>query len=383
MLMKTYNRFPVTFVRGSGCRLYDENGKEYLDFSSGIGVNSVGHAHPKWVAAVSAQAETLAHTSNLYYSTPGQKLAEKLIVISGFSGGSVFFANSGAEANEGMIKLARKYSRDKYGDGRATIVSLKQSFHGRTVTTLAATGQDKLHKHFQPFTAGFEYAPAGDIEALEALGDDICAVIAEVIQGEGGVLPLSDDYLTALADLCAKRDWLLMLDEVQTGIGRTGSWFAYQGIEGLAPDAVSFAKGIGGGLPIGGFIASEKCAGVLGEGDHGSTFGGNPLCCSAALAVLEILEEELPRLAKKGERLMDGLRGIDGLSGVRGKGLMLGADINERLGTPRELVLRLLDLGAVCLTAGSGALRLLPPLIISDEEIESGLVLIKKACQEA
>lgn len=380
--MNTYSRFPVTFVRGNGCRLYDETGKEYFDFSSGIGVNSVGHAHPAWVRAVSEQAGTLAHTSNLFSTKPAEELAKRVIGVSDLKGGTVFFASSGAEANEGIIKLARKYSRDKYGAGRSTIVTLKQSFHGRTVTTLAATGQDKFHQHFQPFTDGFSYVPAEDVEALESLGDDICAVIAEVIQGEGGVLPLSSEYLLSVADLCAKRDWLLMLDEVQTGIGRTGKWFAYQGIDGLKPDVVSFAKGIGGGLPIGGFIANEKCASVLGQGDHGSTFGGNPVSCAAALAVLDILEDALPSVEIKGERLKAGLRGIDGLSNVRGKGLMIGADVDARLGTPREFVLNLLDNGVACLTAGSSALRLLPPLVISDDELDAGLEIIQKTCRE-
>ncbi|MCL1950337.1 MAG: aminotransferase class III-fold pyridoxal phosphate-dependent enzyme, partial [Turicibacter sp.] len=280
MLMNTYARFPVTFTRGYGSHLWDDKGKKYLDFASGIGVNSVGHAHPLWVEAVSGQAASLAHVSNLFYTEPAQKLSEKLVEISGLS--NCFFSNSGAEANEGMIKLARKYSRDTYGEGRHTIVTLNRSFHGRTITTLAACGQDALHQNFDPFTPGFVHVQPGDLEALKALGDEVCAVMIEPVQGEGGVYPLDGDYVQGVADLCRERDWLLLIDEVQTGIGRTGKWFGFQHFEGVVPDAISFAKGIAGGLPLGGFMAGAKLQDTLAPGDHGSTYGGNPIACAAA-----------------------------------------------------------------------------------------------------
>ena len=369
MLMQTYNRFNVTFIKGSGCRLYDGKGGEYIDFASGIGVNSVGYAHPAWVSAVSEQAAELAHVSNLYHAYPAEHLAARLTALSGMS--NVFFSNSGAEANEGMIKLARKYSRDKYGGGRSTIVTLKQSFHGRTVTTLSATGQDVFHNHFHPFTEGFIHVPANDITALENIEDGVCAVMLEPVQGEGGVLPLDAGCLRAVSKLCAERDWLLLLDEVQTGIGRCGAWFAYQSY-GIIPDAVSFAKGIAGGLPLGGFMAGPKCEDVLQPGDHATTYGGNPVCCAAALAVLDILKDALPGVNAKGERLKQALTDIFG--NARGMGLMLGATVNE---PPRALAERLLNSGLVCLTAGTDALRLLPPLIISDEDIDAGIEILK------
>lgn len=382
MLMNTYNRFPVTFVRGQGCTLYDENGKAYMDFASGIGVNSVGYTHPTWVKAVCEQASQLAHTSNLYHTQPAAKLAERLTTLSGLE--SVFFANSGAEANEGMIKMARKYSHDRYGEGRDTIVTLTQSFHGRTVTTLAATGQDVFHQHFMPFTPGFIHVPPNEPEALAGLGNHICAVMLEAVQGEGGVLPLSPTYVAYVQALCAERDWLLLFDEVQTGIGRTGEWFAFQGLDGtVKPDAVSFAKGIAGGLPLGGFMVGKKCADVLRPGDHASTFGGNPVACAAALATLEILTEALPEVTRKGQYIMNALGDVNGLSHVRGAGLMIGATIQSGLlGAPRALVGKLLENGLVCLTAGSDALRIMPPLVISDEDIENGLTILRRVCME-
>ncbi|GHV33474.1 acetylornithine aminotransferase [Clostridia bacterium] len=366
-IMPTYGRFDVAFVRGEGCTLYDESGKKYIDFGSGIGVNSVGYAHPKWVKAVSEQAASLAHVSNLYYTLPGAKLAEKLVKIAKMS--NVFFSNSGAEANEGAIKLARKYSRDKYGDGRATIVTLVNSFHGRTISTLTATGQDVFHQHFFPFTEGFVHARANDISELEALGNDVCAVFLEPVQGEGGVIPLDTAYLKAVEKLCLERDWLLMCDEVQTGIGRTGKWFAHQ-ISDIHPDVVTFAKGIAGGLPLGGFLANEKCSAVLGAGTHATTFGANPICCAAALATLEILETALPDVAEKRRVIDEELRGFE----VRGAGLMVGV-VSEK--PPREVVLAGLERGLVCLTAGSNVVRLLPPLVIGKEELTEGLKILK------
>jgi acetylornithine/N-succinyldiaminopimelate aminotransferase len=378
MLLNIYNRFPVTFVKGNGSKLYDDEGKEYLDFASGIGVNAIGHAHPLWVQAVTEQVNKLAHVSNLYHTKPAVELAAKLVEVSGLAG--VFFANSGAEANEGMIKMARKYSQDKYGAGRHTIVTLEQSFHGRTITTLAATGQDKLHQYFDPFTDGFVHVPANDITAIKALDDHICAVLLEPIQGEGGVLPLDKAYVEAVAKLCQENDWLLLFDEVQTGIGRTGSWFAFQKFD-VQPDAISFAKGVGGGLPLSGFIVSEKGKDVLGLGDHGTTFGGNPVACVGALVVLEVVEDALPEIEAKSKRIIEVLTHIDGLSNVRGAGLMIGATVNQALGSVREVVEALLDQGLVALSAGTDVLRLLPSLTITEEEIEAGLTIIKEVCK--
>ena len=377
MLMNTYNRFPVTFVRGEGVRLYDDKGDSYLDFASGIGVNSVGHAHPKWLDAVTKQASQLAHVSNLFHTLPGAGLAKKLTDITGLE--NVFFANSGAEANEGMIKMARKYSKDKYGPGRHTILTLKQSFHGRTISTLAATGQEVFHKNFDPFTPGFCHITANDIGEMEK-HDGICAVILEVIQGEGGVIPLTGDYISKVASLCEQRDWLLMIDEIQTGVGRTGSWFAYMDY-GVLPDAVSFAKGIAGGLPLGGFMAGKKCAGTLGQGDHATTFGANPVVCAAGLAVLEIIGEALPGIKEKGKKIISALNGINGLSNPRGAGLMIGADIDAgKHESARALAEKLLASKLVCLTAGGESLRLMPPLVISDKEIQEGIDVIRGVC---
>lgn len=380
MLLNIYNRFPVTFVTGKENKLYDDQGNVYLDFASGIGVNAIGHAHPDWIGAVTKQVNQLAHVSNLYHTKPAVKLAAKLVEISGLAG--VFFANSGAESNEGMIKMARKYSQDKYGVGRHTIITLEQSFHGRTITTLAATGQDKLHQYFDPFTDGFEHVPANDIDAIKAKVQDknICAILLEPIQGEGGVLPLDKAYVQAVASLCEENDWLLLFDEVQTGIGRTGSWFGFQNFD-VQPDAISFAKGIGGGLPLGGFIVNDKCKDVLGLGDHGTTFGGNPIACAGALATLEVVEALLVEVNKKGQLIADELMKIKGLSNVRHVGLMIGATVDGQLGLVRDVVQALLDHGLVTLSAGTDVLRLLPPLTVTTAEIEEGLNVIKEVCK--
>ena len=283
-VMQTYGRFDVDIDHGTGATLYDLAGREYIDFTSGIGVCSIGYANPKWADAVAAQAAKLGHVSNLFYTQPCAKLAEQLCTRAGMA--AAFFANSGAESNEGVIKLARKYSFDKYGKGRGTIITLKNSFHGRTITTLTATGQDVFHNYFFPFDEGFRYARAGSMDSVqEVAGHDVCAVMLELVQGEGGVLPMEPDFVHDLAVLCAERDWLLLVDEVQTGIGRTGTLFAFQQY-GILPDAVSFAKGIAGGLPMGGFLASDRTRAVLGPGTHATTFGGNPLACAAAIAVL-------------------------------------------------------------------------------------------------
>ena len=375
-ILPTYARFPVAFVRGEGSRLYDTDGKEYIDFASGIGVCSVGHAHPQWTAALAAQAAQLTHVSNLYYSEPGAHLAEKLCALSGLRGG-VFFSNSGAEANEGAIKVARKYSASRYGPNRAVIVTLEGSFHGRTLTTLAATGQPSFHKHFNPLTSGFRHVPPGDIGALESQPDDVCAVMLEPVQGEGGVWPLDAGYVKQVETLCRERDWLLIADEVQTGIGRTGQWFGFQTL-GITPDVATFAKGIAGGLPMGGFLVGEKLGTVLEPGDHATTFGGGPLCCAAALATLDILEPVLPSIQEKGARLRACIEsmGIPSVGGTRGLGLMIGISIKE--GHPRDINQTLLQAGLVGLTAGTDALRFLPPLIIKDQDIDQGLARFER-----
>jgi len=363
----------VTFTKGQGCRLWDANGKEYIDFMSGIGVTSIGHAHPAWVQAISTQAQNLAHVSNLFHTEPGAKLAHKLCEISNMAG--VFFSNSGAEANEGLIKTARKYSRDKYGSDRATIITLEGSFHGRTITTLTATGQDKFHNHFHPFTPGFRYVKPGDIQALEAQGNDVCALLIETIQGEGGVMPLDTEYVHAAAQLCKERDWLLLVDEVQTGIGRTGKWFGYQHFN-ISPDAISFAKGIAGGLPFGGFLVADKLNATLGPGDHGSTYGGNPICAAAALVVLEIVEPLLQQVTANGEYICDKINAMNlpQVTDIRGKGLMLGLKIKDQ--PPAEINVKLLDSGLAALTAGTDILRFLPPLIIEKKDIDMGLKIL-------
>ncbi len=376
-VMGTYGRFDVDIDRGKGATLYDLAGKEYIDFSSGIGVCSVGYGDPRWVEAVSGQAAKLAHVSNLFYTQPCAQLAQVLCQRSGMA--AAFFANSGAEGNEGLIKLARKYSFDRYGKGRGTVLTLKNSFHGRTITTLTATGQEVFHNYFFPFDEGFRYAQAGDMNSLQAAaGHDVCAVLLELVQGEGGVLPMEKAYVQALAELCRERDWLLLVDEVQTGVGRTGTLFAFQQY-GIEPDAVSFAKGIAGGLPMGGFLTHARCRDVLGPGTHASTFGGNPICASAALAVLEILDGELlDAVAEKGKYLRRriGQMNLDCLGATRGLGLMIGVEVKERYSN-KELAARLIGNGLLVLTAGR-ALRLLPPLTISREEIDKGLLILER-----
>ena len=373
--MPTYGRFDVDIDHGHGATLYDLSGKEYIDFSSGIGVNSIGCAHPRWVEAIAAQAAKLGHISNLFYTQPGARLAKIMCERSGMAG--VFFSNSGAEANEGAIKLARKWSFDKYGKGRGTIITLKNSFHGRTAVTLKATGQEVFHNYFYPFPEGFRYAEAGDMASLEEVsGHDVCAVMLELVQGEGGVRPMEKAYVQALSALCEQRDWLLIIDEVQSGIGRTGTFFAYQQY-GIVPDVVTFAKGVAGGLPMGGFLANEKCRGVLTAGTHGSTFGGNPVSAAAALAVMEVLSDEtIAAVAEKGAYLRQKIAelGLSCLGDTRGLGLMIGVEVNgER--SNKELAALLIQNGLLVLTGGKD-LRLLPPLTITREEMDKGLAIM-------
>ena len=380
-VMHTYGRFPVVIDHGEGATLYDPEGNAYIDLTSGIGVNSLGYGDADWLAAVTAQAGKLAHISNLFYTEPCAKLAKILCERTGMK--KVFFANGGGEANEGMIKLARKYSFDKYGKGRAVILSLRNSFHGRTITTLEATGQDVFHNYFFPFTGGFRYAAANDMEDLLAnAGDDVCAVMIEPVQGEGGVLPLDPDYVKALADLCKEKDWLLLADEVQTGVGRTGSLFCFQQY-GILPDVCTFAKGIAGGLPMSGFMANEKCAEVLGPGMHATTFGGNPVCAAAALAVQEKMTDAfLAEVKEKGKYLREGIEslGLPCFGKTRGMGLMIGIEVRGGYKNS-EILQKLLRAGLLVLTAGAG-IRLLPPLVISKEEMDRALLIMKETLAE-
>lgn len=377
-VMHTYGRNPVAIEYGKGATVYDTEGKSYVDFTSGIGVMSLGYGNESVAKAIYYQAMKLTHISNLYYTTPYAKLAEQLCLKSGMR--HVFFGNSGAEANEGMIKVARKYSYDKYGKGRSTIVTLKQSFHGRTITTLKATGQDHFHDFFYPFTEGFEYAEAGNIDKIKELiaRGDVCAVMIELIQGEGGVFLLPKSYVAELSELCYENDVLLLVDEVQTGIGRTGALFAYQNY-GIVPDVCSFAKGIAAGLPMGGFLVNDKCKDVLGAGDHGSTFGGNPVSSAAALCVLSTLDDEfLKQVSEKGQYIRDKISSLGSVhvKDVRGAGLMIGIELD---GVSNAYVAKeALERGLLCLTAGANVLRLLPPLVISYDEIDRGLSILSK-----
>ena len=376
-VMHTYGRFPVDIDHGEGATLYSLSGRKYIDFTSGIGVNSLGYGNPKWMAAITEQIGKLGHISNLFYTQPGTLLAQQLCTRSGMD--KVFFGNSGAEANEAMIKVARKYSFDKYGKGRSTILTLNRSFHGRTITTLTATGQESYHNYFFPFNEAFRYADP-TLESIQAqAGDDVCAVMVELIQGEGGLRPLEVSTVQSLAALCREKDWLLLVDEVQTGIGRTGSLFAFQQF-GIQPDVVSFAKGIAGGLPLGGILTNEKCAGVLTPGTHGSTFGANPVSTAAGLAVLETMDQPfLDQVREKGAYLRAGIQAIGSpeLGDVVGMGLMLGIDVKGPR-TNKELAALLIDHGLLCLTAGD-RLRLLPPLVITKEEMDEGLAILKQA----
>ena len=376
-ILNTYGRFPVALDHGQGATLYDPEGKAYIDFASGIGVASLGYSDGDWVKAITDQAGKLGHSSNLFYTEPPAKLAEILCQRTGMAG--VFFANGGGEANEGMIKLARKYSFDKYGTGRATIITLNNSFHGRTITTLTATGQEVFHNYFFPFTEGFRYADANDMASLEAAaGDDVCAVMVELVQGEGGVLPLDRDYVQALSKLCAERDWLLLVDEVQTGVGRTGRLFAFQHY-GILPDVVSFAKGIAGGLPMSGIMANAKCREVLGPGMHATTFGGNPICAAAGLVVQEKLSDAfLAQVEQKGAYLRQKIEELDlpCFGATRGLGLMIGIAVQDGW-TNKDIAGKLIENGLLVLTAGPG-MRLLPPLVISQAEMDQGLTVMKQ-----
>ena len=380
-VMHTYGRNPIVIDHGEGATVYDTDGNAYIDFTSGIGVCSVGYGNEAWAEAIYAQAKKLGHISNLYYTEPCAKLAEQLMTRAGMS--RVFFGNSGAEGNEGMIKTARKYSYDKYGEGRATVITLVNSFHGRTITTLKATGQDHFHEFFYPFTEGFKYVECDDFAALkEAATSDVCAIMLELVQGEGGVWPLDPDYVKQVAAFCEEKDLLLLVDEVQTGVGRTGKLFAYQAY-GIQPDVVSFAKGIAGGLPMGGFMVNDKCKDVMTAGTHGSTFGGNPIVSSAALTVLDQLSDDvLAEVEKKGEYIKKTIASWNApcVKSIRGLGLILGIELQGMVNG--DLNKSLMNRGLLCLTAGRNVLRMLPPLTISYEEIDKGLEILKSLIAE-
>ncbi|MBQ8796583.1 MAG: aspartate aminotransferase family protein [Oscillospiraceae bacterium] len=373
----TYGRFPVELVSGKGCLLRSSDGKEYIDLTSGIGVNAFGICDDTWVAAVTAQLGQLQHTSNLYYTDPCAQLAKLLCEKTGMK--KVFFCNSGAEANECAIKYARKYSQEKKGNAYSTIITLVNSFHGRTLTTLAATGQDHFHQYFQPLTPGFVHVPAGDIAALEQAVREykVAGILLECIQGEGGVMPLTKDFVTAAANICAAQDIPLMIDEVQTGNGRTGQLYAYMHF-GIQPDIVSTAKGLGGGLPIGATMVSEKLQNVLQPGDQGSTYGGNPVCCAGAISVIERLDDKLlSQVKEKGEYIFSQLENAEGVISVSGMGLMIGI---KTVKNAKEVVTACMENGVLCLTA-KDKVRLLPPLNIPMEQLQQAVQVIKNACK--
>ncbi|MBY7007568.1 aspartate aminotransferase family protein [Clostridium botulinum] len=371
-LINSYNFLEPVMSYGDGVYLYDINNNKYLDFTSGIGVNSLGYNDEDWIQATTIQLKTLQHNSNIFYNNTTVKLAKKLTETSNMS--KVFFANSGAEANEGAIKLSRKYSYDKYGYGRNKILSLIQSFHGRTITTLKATGQEKFHQYFYPFTEGFDYVKANDIEDFKNhLSPDVCAIILEAIQGEGGVLPLNKNFVQEVVRTCNDNDILVIFDEVQCGIARTGKMFGFNNFD-VKPDIVTVAKGLGGGLPIGAVLCSKKIDNVFMPGDHGSTFGGNPVACSGALVVLEKLcnENSFDEIYQKGNFVKDILKKSNNphILSVRGSGLMLGIQVDI---PPSLIQNEALKKGLIVLTAGKDVIRLLPPLIISKNQLHEGL----------
>ena len=376
-LMRTYAEPPVTFVRGEGTFLFDAAGKSYLDFITGLAVVSLGHAHPAVADAVAAQARTLTHVSNLYGNTLGPEVALTLDRLinggTGQAGGQVFFTNSGAEANECALKLARRWA----GGGRHVVISADNSFHGRTLATLTATGQPEKHAPFLPLPEGFVHVPYDDVAALDAAldADTVAGVLLEPLQGEGGVMVPSSDYLGAVRALCTERNALLMLDEVQTGLGRTGHWFAFQA-QGLEPDVVTIAKALGNGMPVGACWARAEVAAAFGPGDHGSTFGGQPLAMAAAKATLAVMEAEdvCGRAQRAGARLTAGLAALPGVVSVRGAGLLLAAQLNEP--TAREIAAAALGAGLLVNPVRPDAIRVAPPLLVSDQEVDAALAIL-------
>ena len=372
----TYRRFPVEITHGKGSLLWDTDGKRYIDMGSGIGVTAFGIADDEWQAAVTAQLAQVQHTSNLYYTEPCVALAQRLCERTGMN--KVFFGNSGAEANECAIKVARKYAAEHKGAEYSTIITLQNSFHGRTLTTLAATGQDHFHELFQPLTPGFVHAPADDYEAMELLVKEhkVAGILLECVQGEGGVNTLTKEYVAKVAALCENEDIVLMIDEVQTGNGRTGHLYAYE-YYGIHPDVVTTAKGLGGGLPLGAALLSEKVATVLGFGDHGSTFGGNPVCCAGAVNVIDRIDDALlADVRNKSAYVFDQLLGASGVRSVTGMGLMIGIE-TER--PAADVVAECRENGVLCLTA-KHKVRLLPALNIPWDVLEEAVTVLKNAC---
>ena len=373
----TYGRFPVELVSGQGCLLQGGDGKEYIDLTSGIGVTAFGIADPEWMAAVTAQLGQLQHVSNLYYTSPCAKLAQLLCEKTGMA--KVFFCNSGAESNECAIKYARKYSMEKKGSDCYHIITLQNSFHGRTLTTLAATGQDHFHQLFQPLTPGFHHVAAGDLEGLKALVAQYptAGILLEMVQGEGGVIPLTKEFVEGVAAICAENDIPLMVDEVQTGNGRTGKLYGFMHF-GIAPDIVSTAKGLGGGLPIGATMVSKKLEAVLQPGDQGSTYGGNPVCCAGALSVISRLTDDfLAQVLEKSDYVFSQLQGAEGIESVSGLGLMIGI---KTVKPAKEVVAACMEKGILVLTA-KDKVRLLPALNIPMAQLEKAIAIIKEACK--
>lgn len=378
-IMHTYGRYDVALKSGKGAIAYDENGKKYIDVSSGIGVNSLGYCNDGWVEAVAKQAGTIQHMSNYFYSEQSSNLAEKLCTLTGLS--KVCFGNSGAEANECAIKIARKYSFDKYGEGRNEIITLKNSFHGRTVTTLSATGQDVFHNYFFPFTEGFSYVEAGDMNALKNTANkNTCAVMLELIQGEGGVNILDTSYVQSLVKFCNENDILVIVDEVQTGVGRTGKLFAFENYE-ILPDLVTVAKGIGGGLPIGLCMCGEKLKDVMSPSTHGTTFGANPVVCAGANYVLDTITADgfLDEVNKKGAYIEEKVSKFKNVKNVRRMGLMIGIEFEN--GNAHDIAVKCVENGLLIITA-KDLLRMLPPLVITYDEIDEALKILEITLKE-
>ena len=374
----TYGRFPVELVSGKGSVFTGSDGKEYIDMGSGIGVTAFGTGDEAWLAAVTGQLQKLQHTSNLYYTEPCAKLAELLCNKTGMK--KVFFSNSGAEANECAIKVARKYSAGKKGSGCFTIITLVNSFHGRTLTTLAATGQEHFHKDFQPLTPGFIHVEANNVQQMIDTVNEVnpAGIMIEVVQGEGGVNPLTPEFVQVCAKLSQEKDIPLIVDEVQTGNGRTGKLYGYMNY-GITPDIVSTAKGLGGGLPIGATLMGEKVQYVLGPGDHGSTYGGNPVCCAGALSVIERLDDHfLNSVRRKSGYVFSALYGVPGIESVTGMGLMIGIKTAK---PAKEVVAACMEQGILCLTA-KDKVRLLPALNIPMAQLEKAIEVIKSVCKE-
>lgn len=379
-IMRTYARQPVVFVRGRGMKVWDSEGKEYLDFLAGIAVNGLGHAHPAVVNAIREQAGTLMHVCNLYYTPQGPALAKKLVELSGM--GKAFFCNSGAEANEAAIKLARKWAKLNRGPERYEIITTDGSFHGRTLATVTATGQPKYHQGFEPLMPGFKYVPYNDLPALEAaIGPNTCAIMLEPIQGESGVHPASMEYLQAIRRICDSRGLLLILDEVQTGLGRTGKWFGFEHY-GIKPDIMSLAKTLGGGFPIGACLAKDEVASAFEPGNHASTFGGNPLACAAALATLQAIEDErlVENAADVGAYFRDALTRLkakrDDINEIRGIGLMIAMEMNRSDAV--DVAARCLQEGLIVNPIGNSIVRFLPPLIVSKEDVDTAIEIVSK-----